>query len=394
MDGLEEKFTRCPQCRSYSIASAPPKITSPIFSRFVKQYNHYHCRNCGHDFKYPVTEDNQFLSLAKPPDFKKAKKLLLFLLPVLALILFFVFSPGHENTPIDSPSVQAEETESAQLHPEDPAVNEPPITEPMQTAPDQSASQDELAQSSASPEERPQTEISDAGVDEIAGIIDLAGSNRFGVNWVENTEGLVITRLSAGPFLNAGIKIGDKITLLNDKAISNGSIVTYRNNLIAGNEIEGFITVDRDSKLLVFKLINSALQAPQEKAPQAVLLLPQSPLKIRSIAPLDESQSHRWAYKTISLTMTRQQNQRYFISGSGKTLSPWAVDNILFFSGKDIPGLKQTLSPETTIIPKDLYKEPLDISEYFPPQKPVEMTFSLVYLGIKWGNSDIFLYVR
>ncbi len=397
MNGLEEKFTRCPKCRSYSIASIPPKIRYPFFSRFVSPYNSYHCRNCGHNFKQLANENVVFSSEQHDTDKKKTiKRIIIGMTGIfLLLTLFFLFVSGRNQEAV----FEANSTESSPKSSESQKpIQDKQTVQPEETQPSARGNADDSDRSTSSTntnsESGQQLTTEDPGLTPqvIEATIDLAGSNRFGVNWVSEPDGLYITRLSEGPLLRAGMKVGDKVSLLNGISIkSDATVLEYRNNLIQGSVSEGFLTVLREDQTLVFKLINSAKK--KKSTLTAILLFPKAPLRIRNSAPEEESTNHRWAYNSNSITLTRKADQKIFISGSPDELTPWAVDNILVISNNTISGLKNPVLPETTQLSQEHYRAPLEISDYFPIQKPLEITFSLVDLGIRWGNTDIYLLI-
>lgn len=398
MDGLEEKFTRCPQCRSYSIASTPPKINYPFLSRFVKRYNHYHCRNCGHNFKQLAGDDNTFYSDHSKTTGRKRPKALRFLLllPLLLLVATIVIFLANDRTgnesdtglrppPDNIPETLIEQAKTGETTPE-PTIDNPSATTVVDESTDQAAATAEPESEAPNPEPPSPPVI---------GTIDLAGRSRFGVNWVGQENGLRITRLSDGPLMNAGLKVGDVITHVNNTAITSDALVmNFRDSLIQGAVSEGYITIHRENGSVLFKMINSALQKKKPSGQESILLFPQEQLRIRNSSPTEESANRRWIYKTKTITLTRQVDQKFYVSGNPDSLQPWAVDNILLISRNAIPGLQTPILPDTPTISRNHCREPLEITAYFPAQQTMEVTFSLVDLGIKWGNTDIYLLVK
>lgn len=388
MDDLEEKFTRCPKCRSYSIASTPPKIYNSFFSFFVKKYNHYHCRNCGHNFKQLQNEETRFFARPRSVSGRKPLRGLLLsaagILLVLAIIL--LLHPEEKQTP--SPENQTEAMPAAITE-----GNSLPKTEP---APANNREKSRFDEKETPLEE---TGISAASVSSApaseTGVIDLAGENRFGVNWRKGKTGLVITRLGEGPLLNAGLTVGDTITHLNETAIeSDSTLMNFKEQLFLGTAKEGTLTVLHNEQIKKYKMLNSGYTEKKRADRESILLFPASQLKIRSSSPDLESVNHRWVYLKKSITITRQANQRFYLSGEAAGLSPWAADNILSISNNDIPGLGVPITPETSVINREHCRDPIEITDYFPAQETVEIRFSLVDLGIKWGNTDIYLVIR
>lgn len=389
MDDLEEKFTRCPQCRSYSIASTPSKIRSPLLARFLKSYNHYHCRNCGLDFKQLTNQDLSLITreLHAGPWKKSIPFIILTALAIVIFItIFFLFFQ------IDDEKTDETTRERPRLN----QISPPPIHDPSQDISDQTP-QNSLA--SDTPHDTESQGLPDSKSlpviepEPVAGTIDLMGKSRYGVNWRNEGQSLLITRLSEGPLFNAGLKIGDKITHLNAQpVVTEAILLDFRNKLNNGILQEGIIQIDRSGETLFFKIISTQTPSKDNLPPNKNLLLFQeTQLKIRNSAPHEESSSHRWVYNSKTITISRKTGEKIFLSGHPDNPSPWAVDNIILISKSALPGLKSPVSEAMPIIPKNLYREALDITDYFPADAAVQITFSLVDLGIKWGNSNIFL---
>jgi len=405
MDGLEEKFTRCPKCRSYSIASTPPKIYNSFFSRFTKSYNHYHCRNCGHNFKQIQNEENHFFVHREGTKKSKAFRILSFSISgcVLAMVLFITLRPA-DNRSVDhteSNSTTGSSTPSSGGHQQETRTEQTkeaqtPFIE--QEKPEESMEEVHVTDTTVPGDtslEQLQHQSDDTAEAGFDGTVDLAGENRFGVNWVIDRTGLVITRLSEGPLQNAGLKIGDTITHLNNVAIqSDSALMAYKEQLLRGTATDGILLVVRDNQIKRYKILNSAKDKKKNDISNSVLLFPAAPLKIRASSPEAESINYRWAYNKKSITITRLENQKFYLSGDADNLSPWAADNILTISGNDISGLSAPVLPETTVISETHCRDSIEITDYFPSQKTVEVRFALVDLGIRWGNTNIYLVIR
>ncbi len=95
-------------------------------------------------------------------------------------------------------------------------------------------------------------------VNEPASIANIRmGKNRkFGVNWASVENGLKVTRMGPGPMKSAGVKIGDIITRVNGKRITNSNLLLKtRDNILYHNHPAAFVIVLRGKEELSFRLL-------------------------------------------------------------------------------------------------------------------------------------------
>ncbi|MCP4147389.1 MAG: hypothetical protein GY757_06530, partial [bacterium] len=100
---IEEKFTRCPKCRSFSVKQVEINFNEKIKGFFVPAIGHQ-CDNCGFRFvdydSIPATLKNLLITYIDGVE----RKWLLVVVPLLvvALISLFIFLPDGEQKTIET----------------------------------------------------------------------------------------------------------------------------------------------------------------------------------------------------------------------------------------------------------------------------------------------------
>lgn len=397
---IEEKFTRCPQCRSFSVRVSTELTTMEKIKAKFLAVTVFQCDNCGYRFAVFGTLSDL------------AKKLLIavpLLLIVVAVGLFFLLSSDNSNgkkTP--EPVIRTQHEHRAQIDLKKPAttaikpVKEPPL-EPKET-PKETV-------------EPPKT----AGPAVTADII-LGNSDRFGSNWSPVAGGVKITRLSNGPLKSAGIKVGDILTEVAGEKVGTGdSLLKIRGEIFSGHREDALIKVIRNNQAIYFRLIKNKkekLQAPPqalekkiEKPKEALATKPAEVLpvsvkgqtykiasatiiKIRNSAPDTEGGASRWVYYKTMVVVQRQEGQRVYVAGDVSGSKRWGVDNLLRIKGEVFEGTTSPVTKAGVWLPEEIKIAPIDITELVPAGKPVRLPVELIDNGKMWGNTDIYIVIK
>ncbi len=88
------------------------------------------------------------------------------------------------------------------------------------------------------------------------GTIRMGKSKKFVANWAPIGKGLQVVRLGPGPLKHAGIKVGDRLQSLDGLPLINEKrLLKSRDSIFEGDKVSSIITVERNNRLLQFKLI-------------------------------------------------------------------------------------------------------------------------------------------
>jgi len=407
---IEEKFTRCPRCRSFSVKKTEANFIERIKDRFVPVTVEF-CNNCSYRFteygKFAFTYKKNWLLAAVP-------------LVVVAVLAAVFFVSGGEKA---ANEMTAKPTTTK------PTTTKPTTTKPTttkgeaitETKPDEITEENTGEKTTAVETETPPVTEEDKeltekaakdAVEEKPGItieneIVIGNSNRFGVNWSPVENGVRITRLSPGPLKNAGLQLGDVISEIDSFKITSGNLLlTIRNDIFNKKRGGAIIKVYRNNELFYYKLVKSAGQELQPTAqpnePTAQNRLPQAPIfvfqagmiKKRSSAPDAESPAHRWCFVKKEITVKRESHQKVFVTGNAAGTKNWGVDDQLVINGKRFDGLSQPYNEIAGPLPDSSKCDPLDITDLVPPDREISLLVELVDHGIQWANTDIYVVVK
>jgi hypothetical protein len=225
IEGIEEKFTRCPECRSFSVKQTRELTLKERIRAIFVPVKVQRCDNCSYRFaeygSFSVSLKRLFHSLTASP----SRKYMALALPIAAaafLVAILWLAGGKEKEPVipreEKPMPALEKApETPQIIPAEP----PPITP------------------------------------SIAGEIVLGNSNRFGVNWRSRGQGVQITRLSNGSLKKAGLRVGDILVEVEGKKVMGGGtdLETARDDVFNGTRSEVLVKVQRGEEALFFKII-------------------------------------------------------------------------------------------------------------------------------------------
>ena len=248
---IEEKFTRCPLCRSFSVKI----VTDLTFKEKLKSHfvpvTVQRCSNCSHRF---VTQGNLWEGFKKkcgPLTSTFPRKCIAAAVPVLLvalLVVLLIVPGGKKEEPI--PTAPTAEKTPPQTMETKPAQGE-------ETQPGTTATTGEVtppAETGSTPAGNEETQSSPAPT--FAGEIILA-RNRFGVNWRPLGDGVQITRLSPGPIKDAGLRVGDIILEVDDIPVNGegSGIELARDEVFMEKRSQAIIKVSRNNEILLFKMV-------------------------------------------------------------------------------------------------------------------------------------------
>lgn len=435
---IEEKFTRCPQCQSFSLKVSDELSPNEKLKSMWVPVTVFKCNNCSYRYvefgKFSDTLKRIFFSLIG----RVERKWLLVAVPAAVIVilagLFWLLPGGTEKPgnhiqppPVDNtPIVKTEDTVKENTTPEDNKAEDPKSENTDDSKIDDQTKEEKSPEDDTPPVDQPGTEQTqteqteqkpDKPVQEQQPpetqepeytYIVLGNSNRFGVNWNTVAGGVQISRLSDGPLKQAGIRIGDTLSEVDGTPITNGNrLLQVRNRIFNGRKDEAVIKVVRDGEIIYFKLVKKVKEpaestdsesssAKVDPAPlsQAVKVFAQTSIKIRSSAPDRVSPSLKWSYSQKEINVRRSDNQRVWIAGDRTGNGKWAVDDQLIINGKAFDGLTQLHDRESGLLPEWTMCKPLDITSLVPPEKDTKLKIELADHGKRWGNTDIYIIVK
>lgn len=280
VDNIQEKFIKCSNCDHYSFDSAQGSTLERLISFFFPS-TVYICLNC----------KKKHIILKNGPS--RNTKLILSIIPVLigGYLLFInidfkkIFNPPP--TQITAPD-KKEQKESAKSEVEQPL--EKPETEGATT--DTVSNSEDKKETTTSDENRPadteqkqidQTEekpvnepVTEADkpaetpvdtteqlkeeqkTDKISGTIIL-NRRKYGVNWKQIESGIIITKMSPGPFMRAGMKIGDVITHVDGEPVGAGQkLMALRNRVFSGEIKDVTLSVIRKGEEMTYLMVGKS----------------------------------------------------------------------------------------------------------------------------------------
>ncbi|MCP5104713.1 MAG: PDZ domain-containing protein [bacterium] len=402
---IEEKFTRCPKCRSFSVKKTDVNFLEKIKDYFVPVTAQY-CNNCSYHFsqygEFSLSYKKNWLVVVAP----------LALIAIFTGIILLTTSspPGPITTPtknIEEKTVpkteektQPETGESVEKTGEKlPVVEKPPeTTETTETT---------------TPEVKPVTPdtTEKTGPEEtVVNQIIVGNSNRFGVNWSPVANGVRITRLSAGPLKKAGLQLGDVLAEVDGKRITTGNyLLTVRNEISRNKRTEAIVKVYRNDTVFNYKLVkfeqkkkpapNGDEESDAEPANTTIVPVPvkvfsSGNIKQRKSAPDTVSPSHKWCFLKKDVKLRRTNGQRVYVAGDATGRKKWGVDDQLIINGKVFEGLSRPYKKNAGTLPENSKRDPLDITSLVPPDRDVSLHVELADHGIHWSNTDIYIVIK
>jgi cytoskeletal protein RodZ len=429
---IEEKFTRCPKCRSFSVKKAETNKMEKLKEHFVPVTVQF-CNNCSYRFteygKFSITYKKNWLVVVVP----------LVIVSIL-VSLFFLLSRGDnkltrpivspradisENKPVDS----TEEISIEEKTGETPEIKTETVTEEI-TEEKTEEQTGEKTEENASPD---RTETNTETTTEAAGEkqeilieneIIIGNSNRFGVNWTPVENGVQITRLSNGPLKDAGFKVGDRFFEIDGNRVTTGNaLLKIRDEIFRGVRDEAIVKVYRGDKLLYFKLIKESKKETGSAAPSTstayvdeesdtesidesspsipgtqssppLKVFDASSIKVRASAPDQNDPSHRWCYLRNKVSVRRTPEQRVYVAGDPTGTKKWGVDDELIINRKVFEGLSSEYEKQSGTLPESSKWPPLDITDLVPPDRQISLNIELVDYGITWSNTEIYVVVK
>ncbi len=394
MNVIEEKFTRCPQCRSFSVRVSTEYTRMEKIKANFLPVSVFKCDNCAYRF---VT----YGTLSA-----KLKRLVVVIpigLVVAVVALFFLLPKTNHHQTVVPPKTNHPQTtthhNTIQTVPDKKLVKEQTPIVPAEKVPEQKI-----------PVDNP-----------VATDIILGTSDRFGSNWTPVATGVRITRLSNGPLKTAGILVGDILTEVAGEKIGTGdTLLKMRGEIFSGRREEALIKVIRNKQTLFFRLLkikkdktvttNKETTPPVKVTPQVqppaqdsvkplgqsqvIKIISGSIIKIRSSAPDSEDRMNRWRFFKTTVSVRRTEAQRVFVAGDAAGIKKWGVDDQLIIKGQSYQGLTNTFSTAGVMMPDDVKCAPLDITNLVPVGQQVRLNVELLDHGKLWGNSDIYIVVK
>ncbi len=248
---IEEKFTRCPRCRHYSVKQTNHlSFKERMKARFLP-VTAYICDNCSYRF----VEEGE-----SPTGLKGFSLLIAVILAAAAVVVIFMLLSASGDK---KPDYRVEnEKKTGQ-------IEQKKITQPVKAQPEKDKPVKTEEKKPDQPIEKKTAEVEEKPPEEKEPVFDiiLGNSNRFGVNWRVVKDGVQITRMSGGPLKSAGLKIGDVISDVDDRKITTGDyLLRMRNEIFYGRRTEAIIKVYRDGKLYLYKMVKTKIP-PQTPTP-------------------------------------------------------------------------------------------------------------------------------
>lgn len=403
---IEEKFTRCPRCRHYSVKQANNlSFNERIKARFLP-VTAYICDNCSYRFveegEFPAGLKGFFAALVS----RLRAGYLLIAVPLAAAAVVVIFillsAPGDKK-----PAYRVEnEEQTGQIEQKQMTQPDRPVEkktgEVVEKPPEDTEKKDTRVPETT---ETPRTTgIAPEEKEQIYEII-LGNSNRFGVNWRVVKNGVQITRMSDGPLKKAGLKIGDVLSDVDDRKITTGNyLLRMRNEIFYGRRIEALIKVYREGKLYLYKMVKTKTpsKSPGTDASEiskttdsgVIHVFKQNTIKLRSSAPDSVSEANKWCFLKKEVKVRRGPHQHVYVAGDSTGTLRWAVDDRLIISRKEFAGLCQPYEKSSGYLPDEAKCLPLDITDLVPPNLGIVLTVELIDHGIHWANTDIYIVVR
>lgn len=233
IEEIEEKFTRCPECRSFSVKQTTEltfkeRIKSAFVPVKVSQ-----CDNCSYRFTESESFSASIKHLVHSLISSHSGKFMVIAVPIAVaavLVIVLLLVGGKEKEPVIT-------TEK----------------KPMQDIEKDRGTKIKKPLQQVIPAEKPGSKPTPA----IAGEIVLGDTNRFGVNWRSLGEGVKITRLSNGSLKKAGFLVGDILVEVDGKKVVGEGIdlETARDDVFFGKRTEVLVKVLRGEETLLFKMI-------------------------------------------------------------------------------------------------------------------------------------------
>ncbi|MFC2146049.1 hypothetical protein ACFLRT_01665 [Acidobacteriota bacterium] len=249
IEEIEEKFTRCPECRSFSVKQTTElTLKERIKAAFVPVKVH-RCDNCSYRFAEYESISASIKHLFHSLTSSLPRKFIVIAIPIVVaavLVTILLVAGGIEKKPIQTIEKDPEtkiEKPSQQIIPAEKPGSKPGEKKDLQAQ--------EIQENQEPQQETPPITPS------IAGEIVLGNSNRFGVNWRPLGEGVQITRLSPGSLKRAGLLVGDILVEVDGKKIigEGMDLETARDDVFYGKRTEVLIKVLRGEETLLFKMI-------------------------------------------------------------------------------------------------------------------------------------------
>jgi hypothetical protein len=416
---IEEKFTRCPQCQSFSLKVSDDLTSKERLKNLLIPVTVYKCNNCSYRYvefgNFTDTLKNIFFALVN----RVERKWLLAVVPlavIVAAAALIWLLPGNSNNgtppvdPVDKKpvvvkgaedkkeEVKKEEVKKEEDPPPETKMPVDPVVE-NQGEGDTSPADTQTAVESTEPPALPA----------ISAHIVLGNSNRFGVNWSRVERGVQISRLSDGPLKRAGIRLGDILAEVDEQKITSGNnLLGIRNLIFTGRKEEAVIKVYRGEETLYFKLVKrikpqTRLEGSVPARPEAtvtdasagvVKVFSQTTIKMRSSAPDRVNDALKWSFSIKEITIRRSGSQQVFIAGDASGSGKWAVDDQLIINGNAFAGLNGTYEQESGPLPPQAKRIPLDITHLVPPERETVLKVELADHGKRWGNTDIYIIIK
>lgn len=248
IEEIEEKFTRCPECRSFSVKQTTElTLKERIKAAFVPVKVH-RCDNCSYRFveyeSFSASLKHLFHSLTSG----LSRKFIVIAIPIVGaavLVTVLLLAGGKEEEPVkpaEKKPIQTIEKPSQQITPAGKPGSKP------------GEKKDQAQEIQETPKDQQETPPI---TPTIAGEIVLGNSNRFGVNWRPHGEGVRITRLSPGSLKRAGLLVGDILVEVDGKGVigEGTDLETARDDVFYGKRSEVLIKVLRGEETLLFKMI-------------------------------------------------------------------------------------------------------------------------------------------
>lgn len=417
-DVIEEKFTRCPNCRSFSVQQTEDLTFDERFkARFVTAIA-FKCNNCSYRYvEFGRFSDSLKNFLHSLVECVKPRWLLAAVPAGIVVIITAVIwlTTGH----------------TAPVKPLKPIDERPTVTSNSNLPPTGDTGQKEVKEppnETTLPVETSSTTEPVTETKPIATLIILGNNNRFGVNWITVEKGVQISRISPGPLKEAGFQLGDIVSEIDGQKIENQSVLLKtRNDIFSGKQQEALLKVLRDDEVLYFRMQKNKIIPDKKESssqnssaplkPNTASLIPPTVkpdekaasvqqtgsmrvfsgviLKIRSSAPDSVDKSNKWGFIKNSITIRREANQRVFIAGDPAGIRKWGVDDMLVINGVEYSGIMNSdFQPDGGLLPESVKRMPLDITERVPAGSDVKLNFILTDHGKYWGNTDIYIIVR